>query len=150
MNNRLPWFYSLIGIMLAVMPVSGSTATARAAVLVIDNDQATCDQVSKLLALREYESRCIPTASGGLEAVHKGDFSGVVLNLQIPGMDGLTVIKALKESFPSLPLIVLTGSDAVTIQMMVDAFELGADAVVTKPYDNQELLGTIDHAMKRK
>jgi two-component system response regulator LytT len=122
-------------------------AVATITTLIVDDEQLACDELAYLL--REFpDLEVIGTAQNGLQAVKliedlEPDL--VFLDVQMPGMDGLGVIRALKEKGALLPYFVLaTAYD----QYAVEAFRLEALDYLLKPVEKDRLVESIDRARR--
>ena len=117
-------------------------------VLLVDDEERFLETVSKLLRRRGYEPR---TASGGAEALdllEREDVDVVVLDVKMPGMDGLQVLKHVRARFPLVEVIMLTGHG--TIDSAVEGLKNGAFDYLTKPCDIDELLAKCGEAFEKK
>jgi DNA-binding NtrC family response regulator len=93
----------------------------------------------------------IDLASDGAEAINliqTSVYDLVLLDIRLPRVDGTEVLKFLQEFAPSTPAIILSGH--TDVRTAIQSMKLGAYDFVTKPYDIDELLGTIDRALDRK
>src|SRR5258706_9587916 len=128
----------------------GSTTTDRrpAMIAVVDDDSGFAGYLRTFLALRGYEARSYSRGDEIVAAIRQGEPPDIVLlDVAMPGMDGLQTLKALKAARPELQVIMLSGREqAATI---VEAVRLGAADYVVKP-DDPEGLGEIalDAAIK--
>lgn len=113
-------------------------------VLVVD-DEPQVREALKLILSRVYQ---VEVAAGGAEALKlcsSASFDLVLVDLMMPDIDGLEVLKQLKSKLPSLPVIMLTASSAV--KSAVEAMRLGAVDYLNKPYDVEELLERIESTL---
>src|SRR5678815_2928367 len=130
-----------------------STGTAsegrRPLIAVVDDDSGFAGYLRTFLALRGYEARSYTRGDEIVAAIRQGEPPDIVLlDVAMPGMDGLQTLKALKAARPELQVIMLSGREhAATI---VEAVRLGAADYVVKP-DDPEGLGEIalDAAIKQ-
>lgn len=112
-------------------------------ILVVEDDAEIMDLIRTALSFKEYNS--IETMSGGnvvqLAKEHKPDL--VILDLQLPDLDGLEVCRRLKseEGTKSIPVIMLTARDGVSD--IVRGLEAGANDYVTKPFEVMELMARV-------
>src|SRR5437870_11693347 len=123
-------------------PMSGAVMEERRPSLaVVDDDSGFAGYLRTFLALRGYEARSYTRGDEILAAVREGEpLDIVLLDVAMPGMDGLQTLKALKAERPELQVIMLSGREqAATI---VEAVRLGAADYVVKP-DDPEGLGEI-------
>jgi two-component system, OmpR family, response regulator len=116
-------------------------------VLVVD-DEATLSDLLQM-ALR-YEGWDVRTAADGLSAVRTArDFApdAVVLDIMLPDLDGLEVLKRLRASAPEVPVLFLTAKDAV--EDRVAGLTAGGDDYVTKPFSLEELVARLRGLLRR-
>jgi DNA-binding NtrC family response regulator len=83
-----------------------------------------------------------------LEAVDRGAYDAVVLDLKMPRMDGLSVLRRLRETHPQLPVVVITAHGA--IDSAIEATRLGARAYLSKPFDLRELQLQLEKAIEHQ
>jgi len=83
-----------------------------------------------------------------INAIQKKSYDVILLDVKMPNVDGLEVLKFAKDNVPDTEVIMLTGVGDVTIA--VECMKLGAYDYLTKPYTSDELLATIDHALERR
>ena len=110
-------------------------------ILVVEDETAIADFVQRGLEAEGYADAC---AGDGLEGERQAlseDVDLVVLDLMLPGRDGLSVLGSIRESKPALPVIVLTARDAV--EDKVAGLDGGATDYVTKPFSFDELTARI-------
>jgi DNA-binding NtrC family response regulator len=93
-----------------------------------------------------YEVITADSGRSGLERA-VASVTLAVLDLGLPDMNGMEVLKKLREAHPQLPILMLTGEN--DIQKVVEAIKLGAYDYLTKPFDNKRLLLTIQHAIEK-
>jgi two-component system LytT family response regulator/two-component system response regulator LytT len=122
-------------------------ATATLTTIVVDDEQLACDELSFLL--KDFpEIEVIGTASNGLEAlelIRKLEPELVFLDVHMPGTDGLSVVRQLREQDAELPyFIFVTAHD----QHAVEAFRLKAMDYLLKPVEKGRLAETIEHARR--
>ncbi len=116
-------------------------------VLVIDDDPSVTSLLKRGLA---YESYRVVTASSGkegLELARENPPDLVILDVMMPGMDGLEVCRRLRAADPSLPIVMLTARDGVGDQVL--GLETGADDYVVKPFTFEVLLARIRALLRR-
>ncbi len=116
-------------------------------ILVIDDDPIERRLLQTVLGkVGGYEVITAENGQTGLDrAVSSVD--AVLLDLQLPDMSGMDVLQKLKASRPALPVLMLTG--ITDIQKAVEAVKLGAHQYLTKPFENDQLLITLGHAIEK-
>ncbi len=106
--------------------------------LLVDDEERFLVTVAKLLSRKGYEPL---TASGGREALDilgRESVDVVILDVKMPGMDGLETLTEIKKRFPLVQVIMLTGHG--TIDAAIEGMEKGAYDYIIKPYDLDKLL----------
>ena len=114
-------------------------------ILVVDDDPDISQVLADLLEHEGYEAQ---VARNGAEAIAKGKerhYGAVLLDLGLPDIDGLKVLRVLQETDPKLPVIVLTAYK--TDEKMVACLSLGAFAYLTKPFNPPELKAVLRRAV---
>ena len=115
---------------------------------VIDDEPIIHDVLSQLLVAEGYE---VEISSSGEEALEKSageDFDLFLLDLLMPGMDGLEVLKTLKRIRPDAVVIIITAY--ASVESAIAAMKIGAFDYVQKPFKHEELLLTIGRALEHK
>src|SRR3970040_2824017 len=110
-------------------------------ILVVDDDPAVTALPRRSFA---YEGCRVDTAASGAEALRLASERPpalVVLDIMMPGMDGLEVCRRLREADSSLPILLLTAKDAPTDKLA--GLDIGADDYVTKPFSFEVLLARV-------
>ena len=117
-------------------------------ILLVDDETDFLDVMSERLASRGID---VATSASAEEALHRiGNelFDAVILDLQMPGMDGLEALKQMKKKRPELQVILLTGH--ATVEKGVEAIKLGAMDLIEKPADLESLKEKIKKAKQQK
>ncbi|HEY7779535.1 MAG TPA: response regulator transcription factor [Ktedonobacterales bacterium] len=119
----------------------------KAHILVVDDDQRISDVLRRTLA---YEGYSVATAASGDEALRRTlerppDL--IILDLMLPGLDGLDVARRLRVAGDSVPILMLTARD--TVADRVEGFEAGADDYLIKPFAPEELLARVKALLRR-
>src|SRR3954447_11567919 len=110
-------------------------------ILVVEDETAIADFVQRGLEAEGYAVACADDGPEGERQALDEDVDLVVLDLMLPGRDGLSVLGSIRESKPALPVIVLTARDAV--EDKVAGLDGGATDYVTKPFSFDELTARI-------
>ena len=117
-------------------------------ILLVDDEQDFLDVMSERIEARGMEVTTADSATQALEKVESGGFDAIILDLMMPGMDGLEALKAIKKKNPDLQVILLTGH--ATIEKGIEAMKLGAMDFIEKPADLDKLTQIIKKAQARK
>ena len=114
-------------------------------ILVIEDEKSICDFIAKTLNANEYRTITAGSGKDGMAVLTSALPDLVLLDLGLPDMDGLDVIKQTRE-WSSLPIIVI--SARVQEKEKVAALDAGADDYITKPFGTEELLARIRTAIR--
>jgi len=117
-------------------------------ILLVDDETDFVETMTKRFGIRKMP---ITTAGGGAEAmrlVEEQDFDVVILDVRMPGMDGLEVLRQIRAKRPLTEVIMLTGHASLDAGMQ--GMNLGAYDYVLKPADFDELLDKVRRAAERK
>jgi DNA-binding NtrC family response regulator len=117
-------------------------------VLVADDEEVMRDVLSTLLASESYKVDLAENGSQALEMIRDKDYGVVLLDLMMPGVDGLEVLEELKKTENRPVAVVLTAF--ASIDKAVRATKLGAFDFITKPFKNDELLLAVKNAMEHR
>lgn len=119
--------------------------TAKTRILVVDDDPDICLALADLLEHEGYHVDVKGTGTEAIEYVRSHPFGAAVLDLGLPDLDGLDVLKAFQEVAPKSPVIILTAY--TTAEKTVGALNHGAFAFLTKPYNRDQLKATLKRAI---
>ncbi len=112
--------------------------------LFIDDEQTFLNYLAKRLILDGFTVKTTFSGEEGVEVASKEDFDVAVVDLQMPGIDGIEVQKQLKDLQPNLPCIVLTGHGSV--ENALESGKYNAFKFLSKPVDMDTLIKTINAA----
>ncbi len=119
----------------------GSSVRVRMRVLVIEDECTLAGFIEQSLHSEGYAVSVRHDGPAGEAAALTGDYALVLLDLTLPGRDGLDVLAAIRSRLPELPVIVLTARSAV--EEKVRALDQGATDYITKPFSLEELLARV-------
>ena len=110
-------------------------------ILVIEDEPAIADFIQRGLAAEGYEVEAVNDGEQGLERALASEFSLLILDRMLPGLDGMEVLDVLRARRPELPVILLTARDGVSHR--VEGLDAGAVDYVTKPFEFEELAARV-------
>ena len=114
---------------------------------IVDDDEAMRDSLKWLLESRGLKVELYHSAEAFLHALNCGFCGCLVLDVRMPGMNGLDLYEQLRARASTLPVIFITGHGDVP--MAVSALKKGAADFIEKPFNNQDMLGLIESCMKQ-
>lgn len=118
-----------------------------ASILIVDDDADICIALIDLLTEEGHRVETVETGSAALRLLQRLSTDVVILDVGLPDMDGLTVLQAIRERHPHLPVILLTVHN--TLERSHGPMDLqGAFAYLIKPYDREELKATVRKALR--
>ena len=116
--------------------------------LLVDDEENFVNTLSERLKMRDVPSRVVYSGEEALEAVASDEPDVVVLDLRMPGIDGMEVLRKVRAAKPDVRIIILTGHGTDATEE--EAKKLGALHYHKKPVEIDELLGTVKKAYREK
>jgi len=111
----------------------------------VDDEASIRDLLSKMLALADYDVDVADDGRAALERMRKVSYDLLITDLNMPGMDGLTVIHEARRLNEHLPVIIVTGFS--TEASAIEAANLGVSGYLTKPFKVPKLLSVAAKAL---
>ncbi len=117
-------------------------------ILFAEDDRDLCRAVEALLKHAGYTVDAVGSGTDALEYAAGGDYDGIILDWMMPGLDGVQVLKKLRERGVGTPCLMLTARDAV--EDRVTGLDAGADDYLPKPFATSELLARVRAMLRRR
>ncbi len=117
-------------------------------ILIVDDELVVRDSLSKWFTSEGYTAKPAGGAREALELIQHADYDIALLDIKMPGMDGMELQSRLKEADPDLTVIMMTGY--ASVDTAVQALKLGAYDYITKPVDPDELSHLVSNALEHK
>lgn len=117
-------------------------------VLLVDDEREYLEIMSERMRARGMIVTTTESADQALSIIEKETFDAIVMDFQMPGMDGMEALKAIKTKKPELQIILLTGH--ATVEKTVEAMKIGATDFLEKPADLEALAKKIKDAKTEK
>jgi DNA-binding NtrC family response regulator len=117
-------------------------------ILLVDDEVVFTTNMGKLLTNRGFKVMAANSGDAAIQALEKENFDVVVLDLKMPGKDGLTTLKEIKKLGLFTETLILTGHGS--IDTALEAIKLGAYDYLTKPCEIDDLVGKIEGAWQKK
>ena len=117
-------------------------------VLLVDDEEEFLEIMAERMRARDMDVTTTDSAAKAISMIEKKDFDAIVMDFQMPGMDGMEALKAIKDKRPEQQIILLTGY--ATVEKTVDAMKVGATDFLEKPADIDLLSKKIKQAKADK
>ena len=117
-------------------------------VLVVDDEDDFRETVVKRLRARKLEAEGADSGAAALELIKEREFDVMVLDVKMPGMDGIETLRQVKQTRPEIEVIMLTGH--ASVEFGLKGMQLGAFDYIMKPAPIGELMDTIGQAFQKK
>jgi DNA-binding response OmpR family regulator len=115
--------------------------------LIVEDDDIVADAITRGLDAANYAVLRVPSAEAALAAIAEEEFAMAVIDVGLPGADGLSLVRRLRAAGKSLPTLILTAR--CTLADKVKALDLGADDFLSKPFEAAELAARCRALMRR-
>ena len=117
-------------------------------VLLIDDEEQFLTVLGERLETRGLKVNTVTSGEDALTLIDDKNYDAIILDLAMPGIDGIETLKLLKEKNPDLEIIMLTGH--ATVQKGIEAMKLGAEDFLEKPVELSVLLERISEAKNKR
>lgn len=116
-------------------------------ILIIEDDRELCDALKLQLTARNHTADCCHTGSDALYYACSGAYDLILLDRMLPEIDGLSILRSIRQNHLTVPVILTTALD--TVNDRIDGLDCGADDYLIKPYAIEELMARI-RALSRR
>jgi two-component system response regulator MprA len=117
-------------------------------ILVVDDDLAVCRSIDRALRLEGYEVDAVTSGGEAVEAMATSSPDALVLDLQLPDLDGLQVCRRIRDAGDDTPILMLTARHSIDDR--VQGLDAGADDYLVKPFALEELLARLRALLRRR
>ena len=117
-------------------------------ILIVDDETVVRDSLGKWFSSEGYRAQPVASAREALESIQHMEYDVALLDIKMPGMDGMELQSRLKEADPELTVIIMTGY--ASVETAVQALKHGAYDYITKPIDPDELSHLVSNAMEHR
>src|SRR5882724_9632023 len=117
-------------------------------ILIVEDDRRLARQVQKGLEEQCHSVTAAFDGNAGLDAARHGQFDVLLLDVMLPGIDGLTIVKRVRAAGVSTPILLLTARDSA--DDVITGLDAGADDYLTKPFSFKILLARLRALSRRK
>lgn len=116
--------------------------------MLVDDEERFLQTTKKLLAKKGYDVLTAPSGETALEILARHEVHVVILDVKMPGMDGIATLKKIKTLFPLMEVIMLTGH--ANVEEAVEGMKCGATDYVMKPCDIEKIIDCAKGAFRRR
>ena len=125
-----------------------NTASNLSYIAIVDDDAAIRNSLGRALRMEDYDVELFEDGLSALKAVQLRAPEAIILDLQLPDIDGLEVCRRIRRAGDATPILMLTARDAVNDR--VEGLDVGADDYLVKPFDLVELLARLRALLRRR
>ena len=116
--------------------------------MLVDDEERFLATTQKLLSRKGYDVATATSGAEALERLKSQNIHVVILDVKMPGMDGMETLKAIKSQYPLVEVIMLTGH--ATVESAVEGLKSGATDYLMKPTDIGDLIGKAEEAFAKR
>ena len=124
------------------------TGVSRGSILVVDDEREMCDLLVDMLAGIGFEAEGAFSGRDGLALFRRGDFDLVITDLRMRDIDGMALLRTIKQERPDVPVIIITAFGS--IDRAIEAMQAGAYYFVTKPFKMREMEALVGKALEQR
>ena len=131
-------------------PASGDSEhmNRNGTILVIDDEEIMREILDALLTREGYQVHVASSGEEGLELARAQTFDAAIVDVMMPGLDGITTLQELRKLDDDLPVLMITAF--ASVETAITAMKLGAFDYITKPFKNDEVLIVVRNAVERR
>jgi putative AdoMet-dependent methyltransferase len=116
-------------------------------ILLVDDEPDILDVCQRILETDGYQVETAPSGDAALEQVRQRSYDLLITDIKMPGMDGLELVRTVKQIAPHIPCVIMTGFS--TMDTTLEALKLGVDEYVIKPFAPEELTIAVGKALEK-
>lgn len=116
-------------------------------ILIVEDDVAIADLLTKILLTKNYQVKQVDDGLDALDIINKEEFDLILLDIMLPGLNGVDVLKRIRKNKVETPVILLTAIG--TSKSVVEGLNSGADDYIVKPFKIEELQARINAVLRR-
>ena len=117
-------------------------------ILVVDDEKMVLESCQAVLEEEGFQVTLVPNADQALRVLTQNEFVVLLIDVKMPGHDGMYLMKKIKELWPDKPVIVMSGY--YTKETIYEATRMGAATFIAKPFEPDELVETIRQVIKKE
>jgi len=117
-------------------------------ILIVDDEKIICEHLRKVLERESYEVRVCHSGFEALERLNEESFAVAVVDIKMPGMDGIELLGKIKEKYPQTSVVIMTAHGSV--ETAVKAMKMGAMDYLSKPFEAEEIKLVIERVFEHQ
>ena len=117
-------------------------------VLVIEDNESVCSMLAMFFSKEKFHPTFINNGMEGYNHFSQNRYDMIILDWMLPGLDGITICRKIRETDKTIPIIMLTAKDTESDQVL--GLEMGADDFVSKPFSPLALIARMKAVLRRK
>ncbi|MBA4366868.1 MAG: two-component system response regulator [Desulfobacterium sp.] len=117
-------------------------------ILLVDDEMAFADNLMKILSKRGYDVIVVYNGADAVSMIGEKEFDVIILDMKMPGMNGIATLKEIKKKTPFVEVVILTGHGSV--ESGIEGMQLGAFDFLMKPVKVDDLQEKVSEAYRRK
>jgi len=117
-------------------------------ILLVEDEVRLSQALVEIFQKNKFGVDAVYTGTDGLEYAKSGIYDLIILDIMLPGIDGISILKKLREDKNQVPVMLLTAKDDVTDK--VSGLDMGADDYMTKPFATEELMARVRALTRRR
>jgi len=122
--------------------------SSQANILVIDDDETLRDWCEKILSQAGNRVATAEDGLKGLDILKKKSFDLIILDLKMPGLSGMEVLKKVNEEYPETSVVIITGQ--ATVESAVEGMKMGAYDFIPKPFTPESFMKAIKQVLEKR
>ncbi|MFH1825679.1 MAG: response regulator [bacterium] len=117
-------------------------------IMIVDDEPSVLESFKMILTIKDYQVETFPDGPSAISKLHKGMFDLAFVDYKLPGMDGLEVLKKIKEIDPTIEVCIVTAY--ATEQSHANAITLGALEYLRKPFLMEEIYELVERGLRKR
>ena len=117
-------------------------------IMVVDDEPGVLESFKMILSIKDYNVYAFPDGPSALKTIEKGKYDIAFVDLKLPEMDGIEVLKRIKEADPAIEVIIVTAY--ATESSHANAITLGALEYLRKPFLMEEIYELVERGLRRR
>lgn len=123
-------------------------AEKKVSIMVVDDEPSVLESFKMILKIKDYEVSTFPEGQSGVDSIEKGKYDIAFVDLKLPGIDGIEVLKRIKQKDADIEVIIVTAYASESSH--ANAITLGALEYLRKPFLMEEIYELVERALRRR